>query len=548
MNKAVETEILLQIALSFGGSLELKSLLSGTADTLLRTLNASGLVILQQRGGELAAVTARPYRIDADPEFRAVLDELDVKGEPDALSALRKTLPRMHARSGLHWIVLDLPDFGLLCLRKHGPALEKGFLFGLQEVVEKLAHRCLACLQYARLQEEMVAARAASEAKSQFLANMSHELRTPLNGVIGMTSLLLETPMNPEQQMFAEVAKQGGEVLLELINDVLDFSKIEAGKMEVELAPFHLHEFIKKFEALLSPRAREKGLPFRTQVDRSVPLVVVGDRGKLHQILTNLVSNAIKFTESGHVTLELSADAAAIGDGEASVKLCFRVSDTGIGFDSAQGDRLFEAFTQADASMTRKYGGTGLGLAITLRLVRLLGGTMDWESRVGQGSSFTVTLPFDRSEQSACSPDAPKTPCEAAVSNPVRPSVLVVEDNLVNQMLVVAVLQKLGLDVVAVDSGSSALEICRVKDFDLILMDVQMPDMSGLEVTRAIRSAQDDTARNAKTPIIALTAHSLQGDREKCLDAGMDDYLAKPIEIDALRGRLQQWVGAPPGG
>jgi signal transduction histidine kinase/ActR/RegA family two-component response regulator/HPt (histidine-containing phosphotransfer) domain-containing protein len=452
-----------------------------------------------------------PYPTEKRPAFRAMkgetsqVDDIEIRIGDKAIQVLSSSSPVYDAEGMLQYVVSSSIDIS-------------------DRVQSQL-----------RLQEAKELAEQAARIKENFLANMSHEIRTPLNAVIGFSNLLEVTPLNEEQAEFVKLVQTAGKNLLTIVNDILDISKIEAGMIQMESIPFSIRSLVASLQTMLQPTAADKNLKLVFNVDPTLPPLILGDPTRLTQILLNLLSNAIKFTKEGSITAQITRQEET----EQSVRVQFKVTDTGIGIEADALPHIFERFRQASNFTTRYYGGTGLGLNIVKSLTQIQGGWITVTSKPGKGSEFTLEIPYQIAPESVrkgIDPDLTK-------SNTVKKSltILAVEDNLMNQKLVLQVIKRLGYKAELAENGQQALDMLQKQSFDLILMDIQMPVMDGYQTTRHIRSTLQ-----SNIPIIAMTAHALASEREQCLQAGMNDFLPKPFQMEDLQ-RMIQHYGFPNG-
>jgi PAS domain S-box-containing protein len=461
-------------------------------------------------------------------DFEAVATMVQIRAQIQRI--LQKGYERFetrHRHIDGHWIELEITVTGVD---------DRYLVAFLRDIGERKAAD-------AALREATQQAEQANRAKSEFLANMSHEIRTPMNGVLGLTEVVLDSPLEPQQREHLELVKSAAVSLLVILNDILDLSKIEAGKLGIEQVPYSPAGVMRDVTQAVRARAQAKGLSLQCETDPSVPERVLGDPVRLRQILLNLCDNAIKFTDTGSVSVRAQATLTDTGDCELMV--CVR--DTGIGIPADKQDVIFQSFNQADTSTTRKYGGTGLGLTICASLAALMGGRIWLESEAGQGSSFWFTV------QGVVAPpgqagfgDRPAEPVQSQPAEKTRPvsqpadhrlQILLAEDNPLNQRLAVLLLERWGHEVALAQDGFEAVTLFGQRDWDLVLMDMQMPNMDGVAATRAIRATETDGRR---TPIVAMTANAMNADRELCLEAGMDAFLSKPFEVERFRTLVDQ--------
>ena len=537
------------LALLIGQDLELRTMLRKFLPPALKLLNCrSGYIWLHQRE------TAHPMQpCYSYPSLNAPLNI----SQPILAAHLQRIAKQdwqvkkpgeIVAESDMHYHFLPLGKTGLLVLLRD-PPLPESHLLALGLVLKRLETACLACLQHAYLEEARKealqakeTAEKASQAKSEFLAMISHEIRTPMNGVIGLTDLMLYSEPSTSQRGYLEMIKSSSTALLDIINEILDFSRIETGTLSLSNAPFCLQTLLQETLTPLKLRATEKTLTLDWHIEPNVPRFLEGDAGRLRQVLINLVGNAIKFTETGDIHITVRRQEPEHHPDTASV--CFSVRDTGIGIPVAKQASIFQPFQQADSSIARRYGGTGLGLTISSQLIQMMGGKLQVKSQLGQGSVFHFHVVY-RIATPATAPCATQTipvapSPRATLHSHKRPlNILLAEDNRVNRLLAVRLLNKAGHQVITAENGHEAVSGWSEQRPDVVLMDMQMPVMDGLEATLHIRR-HEQHASLPRTPIIALTANAMHSDREKCLAVGMDDFISKPFNVQELLQVLER--------
>lgn len=514
-----------------------RAALEQSQERLYRALEGSGLALWDLDLADETLYLSEHWGVmlgGAPRETRCAARDLLGLVPPEDLPSIQAGLrPVVSGRSAVYVVEhrVRREDGSLLWIHSEGRVAERDAKGAPRRMVG--TNRDITAAKQAErdLREARDAADAANRAKSQFLATMSHEIRTPLNGIIGITRLLMDEPLTPAVRRHADLVDRSAHSLLSLVNDILDVSKIEAGQMEIEFLPFDLHELVEDLVNLYRLRASEKSLLFRVRIAPDVPRHVEADPMRLRQVLVNLLGNALKFTHSGWIGL----DVRSRNDESVSI-IEFVVTDTGVGIPADVLPQLFTRFMQADSSTSRRFGGTGLGLAIVRQLTDLMGGSVRAASVAGKGSRFTVTLPVLPTQEP---PAATSWQDLAPATQSAR--VLVVEDNPTNQVVAFGMLRKLGYEDVSIASdGAEAVVMAQRQDFDLVLMDCQMPEMDGYEATRRLRAA------GFTAPIVAMTANAIKGDRERCIAAGMNDYLTKPMDLRVLRGMLARWGGGQP--
>ncbi len=491
-----------------------------------------------------ALANTAPGNADAALLFVALAAQFTVDF---AISAVRFAVGRgqsLVAQLGEYWVyVVDAALSGVALLvaeqihRAPVAALAPLPLLGLVAMFARERRQRLESLielntAYRHARDEAVEA---SNMKSAFLRNVSHEIRTPMNGVIGMNELLLQTNLDAEQRAYAEQVEQSGEHMLAIINDILDISKIETGRLELDVAEFDLHETIERACVPAGLEAQAKGVALEIDIDPEAPLRVRGDGARLRQVLMNLVGNAVKFTAEGSVAIRVRRRPASSRDA-----ILVEIIDSGMGIEPLSLQRMFEPFVQADVSTTREYGGNGLGLAIAKELVELMEGTIGAESEPGRGSRFWFELALPQVAATSTRPDRKRIVRRGERrDDPTAALVLVVEDSPVNRLVAVHVLERSGFRAHVVNDGREALQALSTQRYDAVLMDCQMPDIDGYEATKELRRRETGSRH---TPVIAMTAHAMTGDRERCLAAGMDDYIAKPVRSQTLVEVLRRWI------